>query len=164
MRESNSHQRFWRPLSYHLTNPLQKQPPSHPIPSAKECNAALTEKSIHVINMIVNYQKRIFAIRFAACSYKSGTTCLTRYWAPTQHLVQEPHCLKAVGALELLSSCPFILRLLPWKHPRFLPVPPAPAGMRHSPDRSGYRHIPLCSCSSYPRCLSPHFPESSSPD
>ena len=22
MRESNSHQRFWRPLSYHLTNPL----------------------------------------------------------------------------------------------------------------------------------------------
>ena len=23
MRESNSHQRFWRPLSYHLTNPLQ---------------------------------------------------------------------------------------------------------------------------------------------
>ncbi len=24
MRESNSHQRFWRPLSYHLTNPLSK--------------------------------------------------------------------------------------------------------------------------------------------
>ena len=23
MRESNSHQRFWRPLSYHLTNPLR---------------------------------------------------------------------------------------------------------------------------------------------
>ena len=25
MRESNSHQRFWRPLSYHLTNPLRVQ-------------------------------------------------------------------------------------------------------------------------------------------
>ena len=25
MRESNSHQRFWRPLSYHLTNPLYKK-------------------------------------------------------------------------------------------------------------------------------------------
>ena len=25
MRESNSHQRFWRPLSYHLTNPLCKR-------------------------------------------------------------------------------------------------------------------------------------------
>ena len=24
MRESNSHQRFWRPLSYHLTNPLYR--------------------------------------------------------------------------------------------------------------------------------------------
>ena len=24
MRESNSHQRFWRPLSYHLTNPLRE--------------------------------------------------------------------------------------------------------------------------------------------
>src|SRR5699024_843813 len=27
MRESNSHQRFWRPLSYHLTNPLYKRIP-----------------------------------------------------------------------------------------------------------------------------------------
>ena len=26
MRESNSHQRFWRPLSYHLTNPLHYLP------------------------------------------------------------------------------------------------------------------------------------------
>ena len=26
MRESNSHQRFWRPLSYHLTNPLDRFP------------------------------------------------------------------------------------------------------------------------------------------
>ena len=25
MRESNSHQRFWRPLSYHLTNPLYQR-------------------------------------------------------------------------------------------------------------------------------------------
>ena len=32
---------------------------------------------------------RIFAIRFAPCSYKSGTACPTRYWAWTQHLVQE---------------------------------------------------------------------------
>ena len=28
MRESNSHQRFWRPLSYHLTNPLYEDLPS----------------------------------------------------------------------------------------------------------------------------------------
>ena len=29
MRESNSHQRFWRPLSYHLTNPLYTRKSGH---------------------------------------------------------------------------------------------------------------------------------------
>ena len=45
MRESNSHQRFWRPLSYHLTNPLCDQ---------------LTRYLYHTDGRIVNVYPQIF--------------------------------------------------------------------------------------------------------
>ena len=43
MRESNSHQRFWRPLSYHLTNPLSKP----------TCKISFTVAIIHIKATIV---------------------------------------------------------------------------------------------------------------
>ena len=49
MRESNSRQRFWRPLSYHLTNPLY-------------CNSLLSAYYLYHISSI--YVNRIFHFFF----------------------------------------------------------------------------------------------------
>ena len=63
MRESNSHQRFWRPLSYHLTNPLSKP----------TCKISFTVAIIHIkatiVKLIVHfyykefYKERAFRVR-----------------------------------------------------------------------------------------------------
>ena len=54
MRESNSHQRFWRPLSYHLTNPLSKP----------TCKISFTVAIIHIkatiVKLIVHFYYKEF--------------------------------------------------------------------------------------------------------
>ena len=44
MRESNSHQRFWRPLSYHLTNPLYQRS----VITSSTTNKIITDKAVVV--------------------------------------------------------------------------------------------------------------------
>ena len=54
MRESNSRQRFWRPLSYHLTNPLSKP----------TCKISFTVAIIHIkatiVKLIVHFYYKEF--------------------------------------------------------------------------------------------------------
>ena len=56
MRESNSHQRFWRPLSYHLTNPLY--------------SIKMTYKIRHLLSYIISPQKSI--VLLLHCTFKTS--------------------------------------------------------------------------------------------
>ena len=57
MRESNSRQRFWRPLSYHLTNPLY-------------CNSLLSAYYLyHISSIYVNRIFHFFYCKISVFSY-----------------------------------------------------------------------------------------------
>lgn len=65
MRESNSRQRFWRPLSYHLTNPLY-------------CNSLLSAYYLYHISSI--YVNRIFHFFYFFAKFLFFRIYRTSHW------------------------------------------------------------------------------------
>ena len=65
MRESNSHQRFWRPLSYHLTNPLYWQRAFHATCTVYFVISRLS--TFFQINLRVTVQPSVIRRRIYAC-------------------------------------------------------------------------------------------------
>ena len=60
MRESNSHQRFWRPLSYHLTNPLNSIKMTYQIRHLLYTITAIFARYLYLQNFIQISSKRTF--------------------------------------------------------------------------------------------------------
>ena len=82
MRESNSHQRFWRPLSYHLTNPLY--------------SIKMTYKIRHLLSYTLSFKKSIVLLLY--CTFK------TSYRFPSSFLGQAFDRLVTVSSMHYCTS------------------------------------------------------------
>ena len=89
MRESNSHQRFWRPLSYHLTNPLSKP----------TCKISFTVAIIHIKATIVKLIVHFYYKEF----YKERAEM--EGFEPSHRLPGLPHF--ECGPFSLLGTSPY---------------------------------------------------------
>ena len=103
MRESNSHQRFWRPLSYHLTNPLSKP----------TCKISFTVAIIHIkatiVKLIVHfYYKEFYKERAEMEGFEPSHRLpgLPHFeCGPFSHLGTSPWCYESADSLFIILPC-----------------------------------------------------------
>ena len=90
MRESNSHQRFWRPLSYHLTNPLY--------------SIKMTYLIRHLLSYTISLQKSI--VLLLHCTFKTSYRFENQHQKPVTSNASHFRCYfgQALDLLVTVSS------------------------------------------------------------
>ena len=78
MRESNSHQRFWRPLSYHLTNPLYTRKSGHRATASLYVVAWKLHACVINVNLLNQWNLRADSLVLTARSLRC-IACLNSY-------------------------------------------------------------------------------------
>ena len=102
MRESNSHQRFWRPLSYHLTNPLYifRAIVSNDCLISLQCNVQNVNIYFNIFSKFIAIFKFLYLI---ATFYTTSYTLLNPY---THRIINYPSHHPRSKLFPLLSNTP----------------------------------------------------------